>query len=74
MTEFSVMNKSGQVTKTHEIDLSKIKSTDPLAYAFGFVEGERGNKLSKEKNLASEYVRGWKEGHKNYIKKLREVV
>jgi hypothetical protein len=55
--------------KSHIIDLSKVKSTDPLAYAYGFMQGQSGAKISKDKNLASEYIRGWKDGHKK-IKKV----
>jgi hypothetical protein len=74
-TEFGVMGKEGKVTVTHEIDLSKIKSPDPLAYAYGLVQGERGESLRKEKGLASEYIRGWKEGNKKYLeKKAKEVI
>lgn len=64
------MKASGKVVMTHEIDLGKIKSPDPLAYAYGLVQGERGNPLPKEKGLASEFIRGWKEGRK----KLKKVV
>ena len=72
-TKFGVMGKSGKVTTTHEIDLSKVKSSDPLAYAFGLVRGERGDPIEKEKGLASEYKRGWKTGHEKY-KKLKKVM
>ena len=72
-TKFDVMAKSGKVTTTHEIDLGKIKSPDPLAFAFGLTQGERGNPKPKDKDLAPEFVRGWKEGHKKYLK-LKDVV
>ena len=66
------MKKSGENVITHEIDLSKIKSSDPLAYAYGLVQGERGEQKSKEKDLAPEYIRGWNDGHRKF-KKLRKV-
>lgn len=69
-TQFGVMDTSGKVTMTHSIDLGKIKSPDPLAYAYGFVQGQRGTPMPKEKNLAPEFIRGWKEGRK----KLKKVV
>jgi hypothetical protein len=56
--------------KSHVIDLSKVKSTDPLAYAYGFMQGQSRVKLPKSKrHLAPEYIRGWKDGHKK-IKKV----
>jgi hypothetical protein len=63
-TKFGKIDSTGKVTITHEIDLSKVKSPDPLAYAYGFMQGQTGVKMSKDKNLASEYIRGWKDGHK----------
>ena len=72
-TKFGVMAKGGKVITTHEIDLSRVKSPDPLVYAYGLVQGERGESISKDKDLASEYIRGWKEGHAKY-KKLGKVL
>jgi len=69
-TKFGKLTVSG-MNVTHEIDIAKIKSPDPLAYAYGFVQGERGEKLPRQKGIASEYIRGWKEGHKNYLKLKR---
>ena len=73
-TKFGILGKSGKVTTTHEMDLGKVKSSDPLAYAFGLVQGERGEKLQKGRGLASEYIRGWKDGHARYSKKLKKVL
>ena len=61
--------KNGRLIETsvQAIDLSKVKSDDPLAYAYGLVQGERGNPLGKAPKgdkFAPEYIRGWKEGHK----------
>jgi len=72
-TKFGIIDKSGKVTTTHSIDLGKINSSDPLAYAFGLVEGERGDPIQKGKGLAPEYIRGWKDGHKKYTK-LKKVI
>jgi len=69
-TEFGKMDAKGKVTITHTIDISKLKSNDPLAYAYGLVQGERGEPLGKTKDLAPEYIRGWKEGRK----KLKKVL
>jgi hypothetical protein len=73
VTKFGVMAKGGKVTTTHEIDLNKIKSSDPLAYAYGLVQGERGQPLGKDKDLAPEYIRGWKKGNRKY-KHMKKVV
>lgn len=73
-TKFGKMKPSGKVVITHEIDLSKVKSPDPLAYVYGFVQGDRGEPLPKEKDLASEFIRGWKEGNKRYKKRLEGVL
>ena len=73
-TEFGKMDASGKVVTIHVIDLSKIKSPDPLAYGYGLVQGERGEPIERKKGLASEYIRGWKEGNKNYKAKLKKVL
>jgi hypothetical protein len=76
-TKFGILKPTGEEVITHEIDLSKIKSPDPIAYAYGLVQGERGEPLGKPERgekFASEFIRGWKEGHKNYEEKLKEVV
>jgi hypothetical protein len=69
-TQFGKMDSTGKVVVTHEINLSKLKSPDPLAYAYGLVQGERGEPLPKQRGLAPEFIRGWKEGRK----KLKKVV
>lgn len=73
-TKFGIIDHKGKATITHEIDLSEIESPDPIAYAYGLVHGERGEPLSKDKDLASEFIRGWKEGHKRYKEKLKKEV
>lgn len=73
-TKFGMIDHSGKVSITHEIDLSEVKSPDPLAYAYGLVQGERGESLPKDKDLASEFIRGWKEGHKRHQEKLKKEV
>ena len=70
-TKFGKIDSTGKVMITHEIDLSKVKSPDPLAYAYGFTQGQSGVKLPKSRRyLAPEYVRGWKDGHK----KMKKVI
>lgn len=66
-TQFGTMDNTGKVTKVMEIDLQKVKSDDPLAYAYGLFEGKSGRKMSKAgrgDKLAPEYVRGFKDGKK----------
>jgi hypothetical protein len=63
-TKFGVLTPQGNLVKTMEMDLSKIKSPDPLAYAYGFFQGKSGQPMSKDKDLAKEYIRGYKEGKK----------
>jgi hypothetical protein len=68
--KFGILKPSGESVITHEIDLSKVKSPDPLAYAYGLVQGESGEPLGKKSGLAPEYIRGWEEGRK----KLKKVI
>lgn len=63
-------DKYGYEESQYVIDLNKIKSDDPLAFAYGYSQGRSGIPISKEKGLAPEYVRGWKEGRK----KLKKVI
>jgi hypothetical protein len=63
-TQFGTLTPSGEVKNAMEIDLSKVKSPDPLAYAYGFFQGKSGQPISKNKGLAPEYIRGYKEGRK----------
>lgn len=68
-TKFGVMDEYGKVTTTHEINLAQVKSSDPLAFAFGRVQGERGEPMGKPERgekFAPEFIRGWKEGHKKF--------
>ena len=77
-TKFGILKPTGEAVITHEIDLSKIKSPDPLAYAYGLFHGEIGKSLGKPEKgekFAPEYIRGWEDGHKKFNeKKLTEVV
>lgn len=76
-TRFGILKPTGEAVTKHEIDLSKIKSSDPLAYAYGLVQGERGNPLGKPEKgekFAPEFIRGWKEGHRKYKEKIKEVM
>lgn len=63
-TIFGTLTPTGKVENTMTIDLSKVKSHDPLAYSYGFFQGKTGKPISKEKDLAPEYIRGYKEGVK----------
>jgi hypothetical protein len=76
-TKFGMIEPSGKVITTYEIDLGKIKSSDPLAYAYGLFQGKIGKPLPKDKDLAPEFIRGWKEGHEISGKKksiLKKVI
>lgn len=63
-TQFGTLTPSGEVKNSMIIDLNKIKSPDKLVYAYGFFQGKSGQPISKDKNLAPEYIRGYKEGKK----------
>jgi len=64
MTNFSEM-KEGKVTKSMSIDLNKLDSPDPIAFAYGVFRAECGDTLPPEntkeyRGLAKEYIRGFK--------------
>jgi hypothetical protein len=61
-TTFGTLTPEGKVTNITRIDISKVKSPDPLAYAYGFAQGQTGQSLADSDDLAPEYIRGWKEG------------
>jgi len=63
-TTFGTLTPEGKVVNAMEIDLSKVRSPDPLAYSYGYFEGKSGQKMSKGRDLAPEYIRGFKEGKK----------
>jgi len=63
-TQFGILTPRGEVTKSMSINLSEVKSPDPIAYSYGFFQGKTGQPISKDKNLAPEYKRGYKEGKK----------
>jgi len=63
-TQFGILTPKGEVTKSMSINLSEVKSPDPLAYSYGFFQGKTGQSISKDKDLAPEYIRGYKEGKK----------
>lgn len=65
-TKFGTLTKEGKEINTMKIDLNKVKSTDPIAFAYGLFQGKSGQKISKDKNLAPEYVRGLKLGKKKF--------
>ena len=65
MTKFGTLKPNGKVVNAMSIDLNKVKSPDPLAYAFGLFQGKLiGSRLGKTKGLAPEYIRGFKDGTK----------
>lgn len=72
-TKFGILTPKGKVIKAMTIDISKIKSPDPLAYSYGFFQGKSGQPRAKDKDLAPEYLRGYKAG-KRERKKLKRVI
>jgi hypothetical protein len=60
-TEFGILQPSGKVAKSMSIDISKVKSDDPLAYSYGYFQAKSGQLMSKDKDLAPEYIRGYKD-------------
>jgi len=69
-TKFGVLTPKGKLVKAMTIDISKVKSPDPLAYAYGYFQGKQGLPKGKGKDLAPEYVRGFKKGRKERLSKL----
>lgn len=61
-SKFGTLNSSGEVKDTMIIDLKKVKSPDALAYSYGYFQGKSGKAISKDKDLAPEYVRGYQDG------------
>jgi hypothetical protein len=55
------------------VDLNKVNSPDPIAYSYGFFQGKSGEPMSKDKGLASEYVRGYKEGKAEAGKSVKKA-
>lgn len=68
-TLFGTLTPQGRVVKTSVIDLRKVKSNDPLAFAFGVSQARAGRPFPKERGLAPEFVRGFKLG-----KKKRKII
>ena len=62
MTKFGTLTPNGVIDEM-EIDLDKVESNDPLAYAYGFFQGKAGKELESG-DLAEEYVRGYNDGVK----------
>lgn len=61
---FGLLNPTGTVTGQVSVDMARTGSDDPLAFSYGFSQGLRGDSISGENDLASEYVRGHAEGLK----------
>jgi hypothetical protein len=55
----------------YQIDMSKVKSDDPLAYSFGYVQGKEGQKMSESKNLAPAYIEGYNKGKEEHQKNFK---
>jgi hypothetical protein len=72
MTVFGTLTKEGKVVDEITIDLSKVHSSDPIAFSFGVTRGrsyKEGNYTTfkkihgyKYKEVAQEYLRGCKLG------------
>ena len=63
MTKFGTLTPNGVVDEM-ELDLEKVKSSDPIAYAYGYFQGKSGKELANDDDLAEEYVRGYNDGVK----------
>lgn len=71
-TQFGTLTPDGRIhnkmvislNKINHKHLSKINSPDPLAYAYGKFQAMSGQPMSKDRNLASEYIRGYNEAKK----------
>jgi len=65
--EFGVLSPDGTMSGQVSIDMAQTGSPDPIAFAYGFSHGQRGQPLEvapKREELAPEYVRGHAEGLK----------
>lgn len=71
-TQFGTLTPEGKVVNAMEIDLHKVPSDDPLAYAFGLFQGKTGQKMRKSRDLAPQYVRGFKEGEAIFKKEAHK--
>lgn len=61
-----LLERDGSVTGAVSVDMSLTGSDDPIAFAYGFSQGIRGEPMATDDDLASEYVRGHGEGLKVY--------
>ena len=66
-THFGTLGPDGKVTDGTTVEMGKIPSDDPLAFAFGFQQGLNGAKRPREGSedfaeLAPAYVEGHKLG------------
>lgn len=66
-TLFGILTPQG-LTHGMTININKIKSLDPLAFAYGQFKAKSGQPLGSLKGLAPEYIRGYKETKKRIIK------
>ena len=71
MTEFGTLTPNYVINKM-EIDLNKVESNDPIAYAMGFFDGKSGQKIDDSDDLAEEYIRGFNDGHIIYVSMCEE--
>jgi len=73
-TTFGTMTPEVKVVNVMEIDLNKVNSPDPLAYSYGYFQGKSGQPISKDKDLASEYIRGFEVGKRERKELLKEII
>ena len=71
MTEFGTLTPNYVINKM-EIDLNKVESNDPIAYAMGFFDGKSGQNIDDSDDLAEEYIRGFNDGHIIYVSMCEE--
>lgn len=79
-TFFGTLNADGSVTENLSVDLSKVPSSDPIAFAYGVARGRSMANDDKPKSyspkkihgsnfsgLAKEYLRGFLFGYKGIL-------
>lgn len=76
MTTFATMNNKAEIIHKIELDLSKLPSSDPIAFGYGIQQGQYHQKTtskinhgSKHSELSQEYLRGFLLGYKGILVK-----
>jgi len=73
-TKFGTLTPQGKVVNSMTININKLKSKDPLAYAYGMFQAKSGQKMAKAEKgdkLAPEFIRGYREA--KTLKNMKET-